>query len=498
QAITWMTPVWDSNGKDIIDFEYAYSNREGLNYLNLTPEQHSGLRISTTPTLKDSMRKAILEELINVYLTGTDVKNDIYNPALNKYARVLRTRLRNGVLTILQERTEENRVIKKLESQTRELEEKKNLLDSILGNSSNGISVSRVFRDENGTVTDAQTILANDAAVKYIGFPREIYLTKRATEIEPAVMGSPYYRACIHTLKTGEPFMMQYEMQSTGRWLELTVSRLDDDHLIQVFTDVTPIKEAQLQLEKALSTLRTVFDAAKTGMFTFRPEYNEAGEIIDFRFVMVNSTISNYAGKAPQELEGQLGVSWFPGYLTNGEFALYRQCFLTGEPQRTEIHYNNEGHDYYLDLQCVKLTGELLITVTDYSSLRQSQKELEQTVKALERSNVYLEDFAHAASHDMKEPLRKIHTFTDRLRESMGSRMNETEQKLFERIVNAAERMQLLVEDLLDFSHVSRQPQEEEAVDLNEKLRRVVADLELAMEEKGAALTVGELPVVQG
>ncbi len=505
QAIFWMTPVWDNDGRVIIDFQYTYCNEAGLNYLNLTSIQYKGLHLSTSPLISESLRKASLQELAEVFITNNNVKRDVYNPIRNKYARLLRTKLRDGVLSVVEDRTEENRIIKQLELQTEELKEKsqqleeqKSLLDNILLNSSNGISVSQVFRDESGKVVDALTILANDAAVKYIGLPKDIYLSKRATEIEPDIIDSPYYQACIKTLETGEPFVMQYEMQSTGRWLELTVSKLDDDHLIHIFSDVTNIKEAQLQLEKAATTLRTVFDAAQTGMFTFAPEYNDKREIIDFRFVMVNTTISQYAGQSPEALEGELGVKWFPGYLTNGEFELYKRCFETGEQQRTEIHYNLDGHDFYLDLQTVKIDEQLLVTLTDYSSLRKSQLELEHTVRALERSNAHLEDFAHAASHDLKEPLRKIHTFADRLRQMLGTRMNETESNLFQRMITSAERMQILVEDLLEFSHVSRKPQEIELVNLGEKVQKVLLDLELFIEEKQAKVEVEDLPAIQG
>ncbi|HEY1022673.1 MAG TPA: histidine kinase dimerization/phospho-acceptor domain-containing protein, partial [Flavisolibacter sp.] len=318
QAITWLRPLWNEAQTAIVDFEYAYSNRQGLKYLNLTAAQHEGLKVSTSPTLTDELRKIFLEEMIQVYTQGVVSKTNVYNPALNKYARVLRTRLRDGVLTVVQERTEENRMIRELEEKTRQLEEQKTLLDNILQNSSNGISVSRVFRDKTGKVVDAQTIMANDAAVKYIGFPREIYLTKKATELEPAVMDSPYYQACIHTLETGEPFVMRYQMQSTGKWLELTVSRLDYDHLIQIFTDVTPIREAELKLE--------------------------------------------------------------------------------------------------------------------------------QSVEELRRSNESLEEFTRAASHDLKEPIRKIHFFTERLKTALGSKLSEAEGNLLQRIEVASARMNLLVD----------------------------------------------------
>ena len=97
-----------------------------------------------------------------------------------------------------------------------QIEEQRNLLDSILKNSSNGISVSKVVRGDSGEVIDALTILANEAAIKYIGLPKDIYLSKSATEIEPNIIGTPYYQACIRTLDTGEPF-------NAGRNISLTI-----------------------------------------------------------------------------------------------------------------------------------------------------------------------------------------------------------------------------------------------------------------------------------
>ncbi|MBB1283191.1 hypothetical protein HRH25_02315 [Flavisolibacter sp. BT320] len=370
QAITWLRPIWNEERTAIVDFEYAYSNQQGLNYLNLTPAQHEGLRVSNSPTLTDDLRKRFMEEMTQVYMQGVVSKTNVYNPALNKYARVLRTRLRDGVLSVVQERTEENRMIRELEEKSRQLEEQKSLLDNILKNSSNGISVSQVFRDETGKVVDALTIMANDAAVKYIGLPREIYLSKRATEIEPAVMGSPYYQACIHTLETGEPFVMRYQMQSTGNWLELTVSKLDYDHLIQIFTDVTPIREAELKLE--------------------------------------------------------------------------------------------------------------------------------QTVEELRRSNGNLEEFTRAASHDLKEPIRKIHFFTERLKTALSDKLPEAEANLLHRIEIASARMNLLVDDLLAYAQLSSGSLLQEEVDLNQKIKTILSDLELMIAEKEAVVEVEPLPIVKG
>ena len=139
---------------------------------------------------------------------------------------------------------------------TRELETQTNLLNNILVNSNNGISVTEMIRDEKGNIVDASTILANDAAVKFTGLPREVYLTKTSKELDPNILESAYGQICLQTLATGEPSFTQYFLEATGRWLELTISKMDDDHLIHIFTDVTPIKETQLRLEHLVEDLK--------------------------------------------------------------------------------------------------------------------------------------------------------------------------------------------------------------------------------------------------
>lgn len=118
--------------------------------------------------------------------------------------------------------------------------------------------------------------------------------------------------------------------------------------------------------------------------------------------------------------------------------------------------------------------------------------------RELQRSNHYLEEFAHAASHDLKEPVRKIHFFTTQLKEQLKSYLKEGETRSFNRIENATERMGNLIDDLLLYSHVSQRPHEKEPVDLSEKVQRVLEDLELDIQEKAAVINVEKLPVVNG
>jgi PAS domain S-box-containing protein len=124
--------------------------------------------------------------------------------------------------------------------------------------------------------------------------------------------------------------------------------------------------------------------------------------------------------------------------------------------------------------------------------------ELESLNQELKRSNHYLEEFAHAASHDLKEPIRKIQFFTNALISQLSDRLTERETSILGRIQNSSTRMGMLIDDLLLYSHISQKPLEKDEVDLSQKLEKVLEDLELEIEEKGAVINIGHLPVVHG
>ena len=106
----------------------------------------------------------------------------------------------------------------------------------------------------------------------------------------------------------------------------------------------------------------------------------------------------------------------------------------------------------------------------------------------LESSNQRLEEFAYAASHDLKEPMRKISFFTDRLKNQLQQRLLEGEIQTFSRIEASIKRMVSLVDDLLQYSHLNQMPLEKDRIDLNKKVRSVLEDLELDIKEKKAVI----------
>lgn len=125
-----------------------------------------------------------------------------------------------------------------------------------------------------------------------------------------------------------------------------------------------------------------------------------------------------------------------------------------------------------------------------------ANESLHRRAAELARSNEELESFASIASHDLQEPLRKVRTFTEQLTVLEADRLSEKGRDYLVRANSAAERMQNLIEDLLKFSRVSTQGRPFELVDLGEVATRVVGDLENQVEEAGASVDIGPLPVI--
>jgi signal transduction histidine kinase len=137
-------------------------------------------------------------------------------------------------------------------------------------------------------------------------------------------------------------------------------------------------------------------------------------------------------------------------------------------------------------------------------SLEQREHERDQAEAAmleyaaeLERSNRDLQDFANITAHDLQEPLRKIQIYSDMLQTKYDDQLDERGQSYLGLMHEAARRMQDRIDEMLAYSRVSTKPQAYDQIDLNEVVERVIFGLEHKVEDTGAEIDVGELPVIE-
>ena len=127
---------------------------------------------------------------------------------------------------------------------------------------------------------------------------------------------------------------------------------------------------------------------------------------------------------------------------------------------------------------------------------RRAEKLLAEQARELARSNADLEQFASVASHDLQEPLRMVASYTQLLGKRYRNRLDEDADEFMGFIVDGALRMQRLINDLLTFSRVGSRGKGFQPVDLAASVAQVRINLRAAIDESGARISTGTLPVV--
>ena len=243
--------------------------------------------------------------------------------------------------------------------------------------------------------------------------------------------------------------------------------------------------------------LQQIVNSFITPLQVLRPII-EDGKIVDFTFHLTNEAYARYANTVPRELIGKRVGEVFPGYFDTTSYTKLVEVYQSGIADTWEIHYNQDGLDLYNQMSASLLGQELIVHFTDFTKIKHLQLELMERVGQLERSNEQLDEFTHVASHDLKEPIRKIKVFATLLKSQLGEQLLPVHLESFDKIQRAADRMRLLIDDLLNFSRISHSSKQKDEVDLNAILSGVQEDLELDIAQSETQISVTTLPTVKG
>ena len=214
----------------------------------------------------------------------------------------------------------------------------------------------------------------------------------------------------------------------------------------------------------------------------------------------INPAVTDVFGYGAEELIGESLTVLMPD-----EFA---------EPHREGVARYIETGERTLDWDYIELPGEhangnriplaLSFSEAEYDGehfftgiIRDitARKKIEQH---LEKSNERLEQFAYAASHDLQEPLRMVSSYLQLIERRYADELDEDGEEFIDFAVDGAERMREMIESLLEYSRIDTRGDPFEVVDLNAVLEDVRQDLQVKVEETGAAITAENLPCVYG
>lgn len=140
-----------------------------------------------------------------------------------------------------------------------------------------------------------------------------------------------------------------------------------------------------------------------------------------------------------------------------------------------------------------KMEENLLAEIKGRKRFQERQK---QAVAELKRSNEELQQFAYVASHDLQEPLRMVSSYTQLLARRYKDKLDSDAEEFINFAVDGANRMQNLINDLLEYSRVGSHGKTIELTDLSVVLDKAKHNLQMAIEDSGAGMTCDELPTI--
>lgn len=276
------------------------------------------------------------------------------------------------------------------------------------------------------------------------------------------------------------------------------------------------LKELAEKLKESESSHRALTDSLPLMMFSV----NTHG-IITYS----NKWLVDFLGTIPKELASHAWRNYihpadFQAFAKELSVAVQKQIRLNGQyrfkekssgnfvwhmfsisPLKNEMNEVTRWTGFIVDINAQKQVEQALENNKELKEIQkqlyQNQDELHRKIIELNRSNYELEQFAHLASHDLQEPLRKIFFYSDALKTKYQHVIAGRDVAMLDNMVSAAARMKDLLNDLLSFSHLQQHQIRFEKVDLSIILQDILNDLQGVIAEKNAAIKIGPLPEIE-
>ncbi|MCF8262789.1 MAG: PAS domain S-box protein [Melioribacteraceae bacterium] len=262
-------------------------------------------------------------------------------------------------------------------------------------------------------------------------------------------------------------------------------------YLIGIFRNISERIESQNRISEALSFNETLFAESPIGKLV----YDGEGQAI-----LVNKMAQEVLETAENEITKHTMYN-FPIWQSSNVINLFESILNNGGTESQGIEFKSKsGETKYLDCSFSKISRlnkpHLLVILKDISELKRTEKSMKDMILKLEISNKELEQFAYVASHDLQEPLRMVSSYTQLLQKRYKGKLDESANEFIHYAVDGANRMQLLINDPLQFSRVTTKGSQFVKTDLNSLVGSAIAQLQENIQKTNTLIATSELTTI--
>ncbi|GAB2605214.1 PAS domain-containing sensor histidine kinase [Spirosoma areae] len=487
----------------IADFRLLWINEAGLCMVGNPTDWAPGRTMKELHPATDT--DGLFHRYITVCETGESFQDERFYPSFGRWYTIMATPWAKGFVLTYQDIT--------IRKQTELiLQQQADTFAGVLRSMTNGLSVFTVIRDDQGQLADLQYDYISEQTLRETNMNREEYIGQRLLTLFPESRKSRFWQAYEAALRTGEAqlFEEHYHYDGYDNYLYCQVTRLDENRLVSIYQNTNELHQARKYVQKQAGTLQTVIDHTQAGLLLLSAIRNpgdgpEAGQIIDFRILLTNEYNASRAHRTVAEMTNRQVGDLFVGWQSSDLFAWFVETVETENNCKRTFPYEEFSWKGWYEGSFTKVDDGLLYAYVDVTSLKEAELNQQQQARALKvanlelkRSNENLQSFAYIASHDLQEPLRKIQAFGDLLTTQYAPLLDQAGKDYLHRMQGAAGRMSLLIKDLLTYSRLSASQEPFQPVALTDLVNNVLTDLDLAIDESGATITVDDLPTLSG
>ncbi len=245
-----------------------------------------------------------------------------------------------------------------------------------------------------------------------------------------------------------------------------------------MFTEViTEMVKTRKALEQRNKELQSIFDAFPDLFFRLDAE----GRYLDFKAGMKATFMP------PEMFLGKKIVDIMPPEAAEFQMGLLTACLKMQEVVSAEYSLPGDNGLEHFEVRFLPLTeNEALAVVREISILVNSRNELRKTVEELKTSNIDLEQFAYVASHDLKEPIRMIGSFSQLIKRNYADKLDDKGKQYLDFIFEGSDRMKDITDSLLEFSRVGRKEQKLVRTDIRQLINERCIQLSVYILENNA------------